>query len=634
MTTPGRSSLFINAVLAGLLLAANLVVANVILRKADRRWDLTEDKRFEISDNSKRILDRIEGTVSVKCYFSSELPKRFNHVERIVAEKLAEYEQLSDGKVIFEIVDPTAPGHEDDLQDLADMGVQVVQLEDTEGAKDRKVLDCYLLMVFRYGDRKQVVNLFQDCVSTLASPSDFAGQLEFLSTQAIHNASSPRKTVGFLAELAKPNPRAQQPQQPTGQQGLEYLKAYVGRMHDTKIVDPTEVNRGSMIPDEIDVLVCARLRDVSEAGLFVIDQYLMRGGDILFLVDQGTVNFDPKPKTTQFGNAQLQDFDLPNYDSILFLDNLVPMLEHWGVRVTGEMVEDRSAFEIQYLQSKEMVRNAFGGVYIKPIYGPARYPSWMLLPARDQDGKVLDPEQLDPDWPLLASTDDLLMIWASPLELVEDAMKTQDLSAEVLVRSGPESWRRALKDNLFSPAPGEWSEPAEKKRSNLAVLVEGRFASYFAGREVPKVKNPGGGETEVYEKLLEGRLDRRAEPGRVIVVGDADFVYDSMFNGIGVMGQNARKSRQELYDYVAPWATSLRFTKNLVDVLCYGDEAKDMFRLLNREVRDRGLKEVAEGSSLMTRVVGIALGLVPGLILLLGLVRIIYRRVTTGAVSV
>ena len=46
--------------LTGLLLAANLVVANIILRTVDKRWDLTEDKRFEISDNTQDILDRIE----------------------------------------------------------------------------------------------------------------------------------------------------------------------------------------------------------------------------------------------------------------------------------------------------------------------------------------------------------------------------------------------------------------------------------------------------------------------------------------------------------------------------------------------------------------------------------------------
>ncbi len=633
MNTPRRGTLFANAVLTGLLLAANLVVANIILRTVDKRWDLTEDKRFEISDNTQDILDRIEGTVSVKCYFSTELPKRFNHVERIVAEKLSEYEQLSDGKVIFEIVDPTAPRHEDDAQDLADMGIQPMKLEEVEGAKDRKVLDCYLLMVYRYGDRKQIVNLFQDFAATLTSPGDFASQLEFISTQAIHNAASPRKTVGFLSEVKLPDQRAPQQGQ-VKTQGIEYLKAFVGRMHDTKILDPVEVNRGAMIPDEIDVVVCARLKDVTEAGLFVIDQYLMRGGEILFLVDQGTVNFDAKRKTTQLGNMQLQDFDLPTYDTVLFLDNLLPLLEHYGVRVEHAMVEDRSCFEVQYLQSKEVARNAFGQVYVKPIHSQAIYPSWPLVPARDSDGKMLDPEQSNPDWPLLAPTDDMLMIWPSPLEIAEERLAEQDLVAEVLLRSGPKSWRRPLKDNVFSPAPNEWVEPAEKQRSNLAVLVEGRFRSFFEGRELPKVKNPSGTETDVNEKLIEGRTDRRAESGRIVVVGDADFVYDVMGQSIGGMGQIAQKSRQEIFDYMMPWLTSVRFNKNLVDLLCYGEEAKNMFRLLNREVKARDLKEIEEGSSEMTRIVGTNIYLVPGLVLLLGLLRIVFRRFKTGAVSV
>ncbi len=635
MSEVKNRAMFWNAVVAGILVAANLIVANIICDKVDLRWDLTEDKRYEIGESSQNILSQFEGTVAVKCYFSSNVPKRYNHVERIVAEKLAEYEELSGGKVVYEIVDPDAEGEEDSLQELKDMNVLPVPLEEREGASRRKIVESYLTMVFRYGDRKSVVNLFKDVAATLHVPGQFASQLEYFTTQAIRNVTHERRTIGVLApiKLIPTRNRASTDQEKLKSQGLRSLKQWIATSHDVVVLDPVEVNRGTRIPSEIDVVMCYRPQNLSEAGLYILDQYIMAGGRVAFFIDEGKVSYDPKPKMTQIGNAQVQDFDLPTYESLPIDHNLTAFLDHLGVKIEHAFIEDKSSFEIQFIRSKEFAR--FNRqIYVKPIYEGAPYPSWPRIPTRDGDGQAVVDNQKSAEWPLLADSDDMLLCWAAPLTINRENLARHQGRAEVLLRSGPDSWQRSLKDNSFSPVPGEWSEPAAKSQQIAAVLVRGTFRSFFKGREVPKVKAPNGQEVDWDADFLKGRRDIMNEEGMVFVMGDADFVHDDMLRQIFGMFQMKNKSRAQDPEAMKLAYSAIRFAANAIDVLCYGEDAKSMFRLLNREVKSRELKDIKEGDPLMRKIINVNIYWVPGLVVALCGLVVFWRRFKTGAVSV
>ncbi len=635
MSEPKSGLLFWNAVIAGVLVAANLIVANIIFDNLDMRWDLTEDKRFEIGESSQNILSQFEGTLSIKCYFSSNIPKRYNHVERVVAEKLAEYEELSGGKIVFEIVDPDGEGNEEESQELKDMNIAPIQLEEREGASNRKIVTSYLTMVFRYGDRKSVVNLFQELGSSLHDPAQFTSQLEYFTTQSIRNVTHERRTVGVLApiELLPAQNRQQVNAEKRKYQGLSILKRWISSSHDVVMLDPTAVNRGEPIPPEVDVVLCYRPKNFTAAGLFILDQYIMAGGRMAFFVDEGKVNYDPKQKMTPIGNTQMRDFDLPSYDAVPFDHNLTAFLEHFGVRLKHAFVEDDSNFEISYIRSKETA--SFGRQYFaKAIYGHAGYPAWPMIPTRNAEGLAVDGSQISSDWALLSKSDDLVLCWASPLELVEENLKKNDAKAEVILQTGPKSWNRSLKENVFSPVPGEWTEPAAKSPQVVASLVRGSFRSFFAGKEAPKVVAPNGSEVDWAPEFLKGRRDRVLDPGMLFVMGDADFVHDNMLKQILSMVQQRKKSRGQDPEAMKLVYASIRYAANVLDVLCYGEDAKSMFRLLNREVTSRELKEIKEGDALMSKILNVNLYGIPGLVILVCTIVVIWRRIKTGAVSV
>ncbi|MFT7618925.1 MAG: ABC-type uncharacterized transport system involved in gliding motility auxiliary subunit [Planctomycetota bacterium] len=634
MSEPKNRLLFWNAVIAGLLVAANLFVANVIASKMDVRWDLTEDKRFEIGESSAKILSKVEGTVSVKCYFSANVPKAYNHVERVVAEKLSEYEELSSGKVLYEIVDPGGIGSEEALQELKDMNIAAVPLEEREGASRRKVVSSFLTMVFRYGDRKSVVNLFQDLAATLRDPGAFASQLEYVTTQAIRNVTTERRTIGVLAKIELvPQDRANPNSEKRKYQNLSLLKSWISRSHDVVFIDPVAINRGDPIPQEIDVVVCYQPRDISGAGLFILDQYLMAGGDMAFFMDQGEVSYNGRTKMTPIGNTQMRDFDMPTYEAIPYEHNLTEFLAHFGVRLGRSFVEDMSNFTMPFARSKEVASNG-RQYYVKPIYEYAPYPSWVMIPARNEEGQPISDKQIGQDWPLLAQSDDLLLTWASPLELDKDSLTKNNSTADVILRTGPQSWSRALKETVFSPVPEEWTEPTAKQENIVAALIRGEFRSFFDGQEAPKVKAPNGLEVAWSEDFLKGRRDRVTEPGKIFVMGDADFIGDHMLKQVIGIYQQRKKSRAQDPEAMKIVYSAVRFASNALDVLCYGEDSKSMFRLLNREVKSRELKKIEEGDELMTKILSVNLYIVPGLTILACFGMVFWRRMKTGAVSV
>ena len=636
MSVQKSSNRFWSAMLTGLLVGANFVIANVLLRSKDSRWDLTQDKRFEISESSKSIIDRFEGTVNVKCYFSSEIPKRFNHVERIVAEKLSEYDELAEGKLVYEIVDPATTGNEDDLQELNDMNVPALPLEENEGALNRRVLNCYLTIVFRYGSRKSVINLFQ-IGGALSDPGVFASQLEFLTTQAVHNVTNERKTVGVLAPIDAP--QANNRQQPAADQpknqNVNFFSQWLARNNDVVILDPALVNEGDLIPAEVDVLICYRLRDMSELGLYVIDQYVMNGGRVAFFVDNGTIDHNLKSKQTQIGNTYVQDFDIPAYEFVTFEHNLGELLQHYGVRVRGEVVLDESCYDCQYLKSKEARRNPMTRqVQTVPIMDFTPYPVWPVVPARDEEGKVIAKDQVSSSWPILAPSDEFVLVNAFPLDLSEDDLARHNGKADVLLRSGPRSWTMGLKDNTFSPNPGELPPPTEFESVNLAVLLQGQFQSFFKGQEIPLPVGAQGQVMPAKEELKISRLDGAKEPGMVFVMGDADFIHDRILQAIMQIPVQKSKVRRQDPRATRMIYAAIRFAGNAIDLLCNGEEAKSMFTLLNREVTARTIRDVTNDDPIMTKIIGTNIWGLPFGVLLLGLMRVIWRRLSTGAVSV
>ena len=83
-----------------------LILVNILAAKYFFRLDFTEDKRYTLSDATKDLLEELVEPVTIKAYFSGNLPPQLDNIRRDFRDMLVEYTQSSKGMVVYEFIDP------------------------------------------------------------------------------------------------------------------------------------------------------------------------------------------------------------------------------------------------------------------------------------------------------------------------------------------------------------------------------------------------------------------------------------------------------------------------------------------------------------------------------------------------
>ena len=102
-----------NFIIYSVVLFAALAVFNMISRNKFFRWDLTDNKMYSLSESSKSVVDKIDDLMTLKVYFSNNLPGEYGNNRRYLQDILEEYAAFSDGNLTFEFYDPET---DEDLQ--------------------------------------------------------------------------------------------------------------------------------------------------------------------------------------------------------------------------------------------------------------------------------------------------------------------------------------------------------------------------------------------------------------------------------------------------------------------------------------------------------------------------------------
>ena len=142
-----------------LVLAVAIVAAvNFISRDLFFRLDFTGNRIYSLSESSKTVLGKIDDRLTMKVYFSKNLPGQYGNNSRYLQDILEEYEAYSGGNIRFEFYEPE--GDEDLAQEAMKYGIQPVQLQVIEN-DNLEVKRVYMGMVFMYEDRREVLPLIQ-----------------------------------------------------------------------------------------------------------------------------------------------------------------------------------------------------------------------------------------------------------------------------------------------------------------------------------------------------------------------------------------------------------------------------------------------------------------------------------------
>ena len=251
-----------------------LVVINLISSKLYFRLDFTEDKRYTLSDATLDILENLDDVITVKAYFSEDLPTQLISNRQDFEDLLLEYENRSEGNIVFEFISPN--DNEEIEQEAQQSGIQPIVVNVTE--KDQvQQLKAYMGAVLMMGEKKEIIPLVQPGVN-----------MEYDLTTSIKKISVDDK--GKVALL-------QGHGEPTVQE-VAQLAQQLAVLYD---VEAYTISDADEIPAYFKAVVIINPTDTIPLAHFTkIDNYMTQGGSVF--LSHSNLNGDLSTGQLSVGN--------------------------------------------------------------------------------------------------------------------------------------------------------------------------------------------------------------------------------------------------------------------------------------------------------------------------------------------
>jgi gliding-associated putative ABC transporter substrate-binding component GldG len=298
------------SILSIVFLLGILILLNAIGIRYFLRADLTSSRMYSLSKASKDVASGLEDRITIKAYFSPNLPAPMNTIGPYLRDMLEDYRAFSKGRLQYEFVNP---GDEEKLASEAEsFGIPPRQVQSI--AKDKmEVKKVYMGITFLYRDKKETIPVI-----------DRIDNLEYEITSIIRRLTA--KTNPYLGIASAGTER----QQATMQRLYEAL----GRNY---LVQPVSLD-APIDPGNKAILVLAPRQPLSETQLYHLDQYIMNGG-----------------KVGIFANSY-QLFEQGQSMGIPLTHNLNRILNNYGIGLNGDMVMDVRCNAIQVPQQQGFIR--------------------------------------------------------------------------------------------------------------------------------------------------------------------------------------------------------------------------------------------------------------------------------------
>ncbi len=413
------------------------------------RWDLTKEKRNSISELSKQTMQNLQKILTVKVYLEGDFPPALERLSNAIRNVLYEMEAYSDGNLQFTFIDPS--DNKALQKQFQEKGIIPVPLNiKEENLEARKYI--FPVIVVHYGDRQEWIDIFKNAyypngaVNLIKAETD----IEYKLVSAIRRITAEyRPTIGFL----------------TGhnETPLNKMAELINEIKNSYDIYEVNVKYGNAIPPSflglpdslkkkfegrtgLDVLIVVQPDSAfSEREKYEIDQYLMMGGKILWILDQNKVILDKSQTLSQPRNLQIDD---------LFFK--------YGFKINYDLIQDLNCGKIHLVADVNKQGSQFQSL------------NWIYYPmaVRFQEH------------PVTRNLDAVLFRYASSI----DTLPRPNLKYTPLIKSSPLS--RTLKGNVLVDI-NEHTKPLpqnlfyNKGNKILGLLIEGKFQSLFQGREAP-----------------------------------------------------------------------------------------------------------------------------------------------------
>ncbi|QQR89996.1 MAG: GldG family protein [Myxococcales bacterium] len=276
------------------IVAASLVLLNVLGTFVYGRVDLTEKDMFSLSKGSKNLANRLKDRLEIRAYFTKDLPYPYNALERYSRDILEEYEAASDGKIHVRYITPETDEEKEDAQRD---GVQQIPTPDLREDRIGEV-QAFRGMSFHYLGNTKAIPYLENTQG-----------LEYQITQTIKELAGEKLLIGVLKGH----------ESPSLEKGLTGIKQTLQGTYDFQ-----EIDGDADIPiDMRAILVVNPQTPLSEIEIANLRGFVNRGGSLGI-----------------FGGSRKLPEQLLNGAASQADSSLNTLLKPWGVSIDSGMVAD------------------------------------------------------------------------------------------------------------------------------------------------------------------------------------------------------------------------------------------------------------------------------------------------------
>ena len=515
-----------------------IVFFNVVGHYFFARIDLTQEKRYTLSESSKNLMSELEDIVFIRCYLEGDIPSEYKKLRNEAKEMLDQFRAYNDD-IEYEFIDPNnfenAKDKNEFYQRLFEKGFNPLLTTSTSNnSQVQQYIFPYLEITYK--GRTTIVPM-------ISSKNGFSGEsiinasiqnLEYNLYTAIRSvATQQRGKIAFLYGH--------------GEWGVENIWDFISSLGEYYDVDSISINEKLnaltervydsvnpnvvKIKNKFDCLIVAKPTSIfSYKDLYLIDQYVMHGGKILWLIDPLVVSMDSL-------QTQANTFAISNFtgvDDILF---------RYGVKLNTDLVTDMQCAKIPIVT----------GQYQNNTPQMTYYP-WNFFPEINPNSNHIISDKISPVKMEFVSSIDTTNSPAKKTILLSSSNRTRVLNSPVNVSLQMLKQKQDAK--LFNSGA-----------KSVAILLEGEFTSAFKNRLTPAM--------ELNSQIA---FKDFSDTTAMIVIADGDVVRNDFMNG-QLLPLGYDKYTRQMYG-------NKEFLINCVNYLC-GDE--DLIPLRSREVIMRKL---------------------------------------------
>lgn len=449
-------------------LALVLGVINFMANKFYKRFDLTEDKRYTLSETTKTILNKLDKNAIVNVYLEGDFPAEFKRLQIETRQHLEELSAINK-QVKFKFIDPL-----DQAEELIKKGLQPSRLSVQEDGKLSEAIVFPWATITYKGKTENISLLTEVSIENQEQQlQNSIENLEYAFSDAIHKISSEKtQTIAIL----KGN----------GELDDVYLVSFLSQLSQYYKLAPFTLDSVSNNPQKTleqlsgyDLTIIAKpTEEFTENEKFTLDQYITNGGKSLWLIDNVTAELDSLMLTGQ---------------SLAFNKklNLTDLLFSYGVRINYSLIKDAYSSTIRLADGNTGNKTQFND-YI-----------WHYHPFITSKNNHPITKNIDPVNLRFANTLDTLKNSIKKTVLLQSSDFSKAVGTPVII---------SLADISKKPEKKDYN----KGNQTLGVLLEGQFKSAYANRVKPF-------ETSLFKD--------KSEPNKMVVIADGDIIANELVKG-------------------------------------------------------------------------------------------------------